>query len=355
MEQSKSNKSVAEDTPRETLMCRKLGLRNEISYWIHELSQTVRYHQTNLYWFRHFVSEKRFKVQKNFKIHDEYDYVTFELMTMGFSEKQTNILARWMLNDIPCYLQQPPLYWILRYLDMKFQYENCPKYPHNNNSIDEWSFVEVDYEDEKDNDCMWLTPIYNTHIDNMDALIKEGNPYPRDDMFFHATDHISASHIMRNGIHLGIGNPQQDFSSGMGFYLTRNYQYALEWAKGFPQRGAVIVYKFTKKEMNKFSGLSLDRDDKTWDDLVRYNRAGQHVGVHRPDRKLRMMYNTIDYIEGPMLGNGFTWNMERWNPIKLTYIDNYQLCILSKRMACTLGHVRYIDSVIFFDWDSKAW
>lgn len=141
----------------------------------------------------------------------------------------------------------------------------------------------------------------------------------------------------------------------MAFYLTRSYQYALKWAKGFPQKGAVIVYRLNQKEINQFTGLNLIEDKEKWIDLVWYNRAGKHAYVHRPKRNIRKMYNDIDYIEGSMVANGFTCNSKEWKPNKPALIDDYQLCILSQRMAYVLGHAQYIDSVIFFSSDTTAW
>ena len=140
-------------------------------------------------------------------------------------------------------------------------------------------------------------------------------------LFYHGTSHDGALSILRQGIMLSEGTKTGDFSSGNGFYLTDNFNTALDWASSkYKHQPAVLIYKFSNSNLGKFEGLDLFRQDARdqWNSIIRTCRSG--IGLPTAIRKKK------SFIEGPMA------TVSRKGEIQAIK-RSYQLCILSEAMA----------------------
>lgn len=281
------------------MLCSILGLDIHLVAQLQNLSEVHRNHQNDEYWIKHFISEK-FSGER---IPYKRDTVCKELQAYGFTDTGANRIAEWLCNRVTMRQQQPLNYWVDRYIDRVVKYSS--------------DTVEL--------------PSASLEKDNA-----SGN-----DTWFHATDHKSARHILTNGIQCGKGNYFQDF--GPGFYLTQSYSYAVDWMEGHAPYGAILVFEISPEQMKRFSGLNLQRDDEKWKDLVKYNRLGQDISLHKPEKELKKLFKKVDYVIGPMVGNGMCCNT-RWVPEKIGSTD--QMCIKTQNMACVVSQSNSIRSKI---------
>lgn len=140
-------------------------------------------------------------------------------------------------------------------------------------------------------------------------------------LFFHGTSHEGALSILKDGISLSEGTKTGDFSSGNGFYLTDNFNTALDWAcSRYKHQPAVLIYKFSNSNLGNFEGLDLLGQDARhhWNTIIGTCRSG--IGLPTAILKNK------SFIEGPMA------TVSRRGLIR-AIPHSYQLCILSEAMA----------------------
>merc|ERR1712079_521486 len=70
----------------------------------------------------------------------------------------------------------------------------------------------------------WITTYLAQDCSSMDET----------EFWYHGTKDVDATDIAKNGIMLSKGKPfGKDFSCGNSFYVTNDFHFAYEWAKGF--------------------------------------------------------------------------------------------------------------------------
>ena len=68
-------------------------------------------------------------------------------------------------------------------------------------------------------------------------------------LLFHGTDHQSAKNILSvRGIYLNAGRQKRDFSYGKGFYLSKNFDEALNWANCTTAKPAILIFKANRRK-----------------------------------------------------------------------------------------------------------
>ena len=164
------------------------------------------------------------------------------------------------------------------------------------------------------------------------------------EVFFHGTSHEGAKDIIEHGINLKKGAPAQDFSNGDGFYLSKHFDKALEWARSRRTSFAVLVFRLKKTELrgnNNEKGYDLREpaEKKKWQEVIKQFRRG------KPDRKfLKDMNRCYQFIEGPMA------SLSSKNPKTLFPVpqdDSYQICV--RGIYCAKLFDYSLHSSVFLD------
>ena len=114
-------------------------------------------------------------------------------------------------------------------------------------------------------------------------------------VLFHGTDHQSASDILFRGIDLCAGRQKRDFSCGSGFYLTNNFDEALNWANNTTVKPAVLIFRVNRREHLNHDArkLNLHENVEQWREIVSSFRSGKRTA------KTRKSLSEYDLIEGP--------------------------------------------------------
>ena len=164
------------------------------------------------------------------------------------------------------------------------------------------------------------------------------------EVFFHGTSQKHAKDIIEEGIKVRKGATAQDFSSGDGFYLSKHFDEALEWARSRHLSFAVLVFRLKKTELrgnNNEKGYDLREpaEKKKWQEVVKQFRSGQ------PNKKfLKDMKQCYQFIEGPMA------SISSKNPKILFPVpqdDSYQICVRGKYCAELFDYS--LHSLVFLD------
>lgn len=163
------------------------------------------------------------------------------------------------------------------------------------------------------------------------------------EIFFHGTSHIYAEHII-DGIDLKNGGEGMDFSSGDGFYVSKDLSLGREYAaRRFGENNsAVLVFKVRKVELrgdNNNNGLDLkdiDRKKKEWQALVRNFLSS------KPSKRFLKTVKEYDFIEGPMVAKGKKDFVNYPTPKN----DSYQLCVRTD--SCASLFDRSLCAVVYF-------
>ena len=206
-----------------------------------------------------------------------------------------------------------------------------PKYPYEEECVGQWFKLTKEEEEENDEEKK-IVQVINIKIHKKeiieyppqsDTMFPNRLPGSNYELFFHGTDHSSAKSILEDGISLSKGAPNQDFSSNWGFYLSKNIEEALNWARHRYSKPAVLVFKINIDALTQ--GLDLQADEKQWENTVSSCRSGQNK------KFLKNMRERFEFIEGPMASVSRNRNRHLTHPRMKE--NSYQLCILSKNLA----------------------
>ena len=157
-------------------------------------------------------------------------------------------------------------------------------------------------------------------------------------VLFHGTDHQSATDILFRGIDLCAGRKKRDFSCGSGFYLTSNFDEALNWAKCTTSRPAMLVFEVNRDYLDGARKLNLYENEERWHEIVSSFRSGK--GTARTRKNL----GVYDLIEGPeaKIKRSETSDELEFEPRPLSY----QMCLISDDFADEFRQT--LHSIMFF-------
>jgi len=158
-------------------------------------------------------------------------------------------------------------------------------------------------------------------------------------VLFHGTDHQSASDILFRGIDLCAGRQKRDFSCGSGFYLTDNFDEALNWAKNTTVKPAILIFRVNRGEhLDDARKLNLHENGEKWREIVSSFRSGKRTA------KTRKSLSEYELIEGSAAT--ITRNESGELVIEPKRSSN-QMCLISEDFADTFRET--LHSVMFLD------
>ena len=158
-------------------------------------------------------------------------------------------------------------------------------------------------------------------------------------VLFHGTDHQSASDILFRGIDLCAGRQKRDFSCGSGFYLTDNFDEALNWANSTTAKPAILIFRVNRREhLDDARKLNLYENGDKWREIVSSFRSGKRTA------KTRKSLSEYDLIEGPAAT--ITRN-ESGELVIEQKPSSYQMCLISEDFADKFRET--LHSVMFLD------
>ena len=191
------------------------------------------------------------------------------------------------------------------------------------------------------------------HVNIMNRVTKESRAYrdthtlfdsqPQSEqnvVLFHGTDHLSAGDILVRGIDLCAGRQKRDFSCGSGFYLTKNLDVALDWAKSTTAKPAILAYQIDSRILDTSRRLNLFENIDRWREIVSSFRSGQKTVKTR-----KSLIASYGFIEGPIgtVTTSGTSGELAFEPRP----SSYQMCLISDEFAEVFQQALY--SVVFFD------
>lgn len=183
-------------------------------------------------------------------------------------------------------------------------------------------------------------------------------------LLFHGTQLEHAQDIRQNGINIHMGQPKQNFSNADGFYVARNAQFAVDYARAQSQGRAicVLVYESSLEELReqcksaKFLDLfeTTDRDvtiggfsyatgteterKKLWESIVSHYSSGC-----AENKEMTKGLQSFEFIRGPWAADKkYKPRPLGWkdcvaytdDPIKNAALrDTEQICIKSDDLA----------------------
>ena len=157
-------------------------------------------------------------------------------------------------------------------------------------------------------------------------------------VLFHGTDHQSASDILFRGIDLCAGRQKRDFSCGSGFYLTDNFDEALNWANNTTVKPATLIFRVNRREhLDDARKLNLYENGEKWREIVSSFRSGKRTA------KTRKSLSEYDLIEGPAAT--ITRN-ESGELVIEPKPSSYQMCLISDEFAD--GFRETLHSIVLF-------
>ena len=164
------------------------------------------------------------------------------------------------------------------------------------------------------------------------------------EIFYHGTSHKSAEDIIAYGIDLTKGGKGMDFSSGDGFYVSKDLRLAKERADHFDENNsasAVLVFQVRNVELRGDSndnGLDLTdiKRKGEWKELVKIFLS------KKPSNRFLRTIKGYDFIEGPMVAKGRDDFLSFPKPKN----DSYQLCVRTAR--CVSLFERSLCAALYF-------
>ena len=158
-------------------------------------------------------------------------------------------------------------------------------------------------------------------------------------VLLHGTDHQSASEILFRGIDLCAGRQKRDFSSGSGFYLTNNFDEALNWAKSTTSKPAMLIFQINRREyLDDARKLNLYENEEQWHEIVSSFRSGKNTA------KMRKSLGEYDLIEGPA---STLRRSESGELVIEQKSSSYQMCLISDDFADEFRQT--LHSILFLD------
>ena len=321
-------------------VCSLLGLRLDFLDRLEKMPPETRDHQTLCYWIVNFLrnnNETLTTTEKNSLSYKD------QLYSIGFdplSSAVESILERagsWEQHIEACE-------WVERRIQDEFKYnvllsQRSKRFPFEIDGSTEWlkrdGVIIANVVTKKSESSMKTQSM----LRKFERLCDEQQV-----VLFHGTDHKSACDIMNGrGIHLGAGRKKRDFSSGAGFYLTKNLDDALSWACSTTVKPAILVFRVELDFLNKASKLNLNEGDglTKWREIVNFFR------LDKGPRNIRSSLSAYDLIEGK---SAIATRSETTNGNVLMFEQNpssYQMCLISEKFAEMFQEK--LHSIFFYD------
>jgi len=306
----------------------------------------------HLYW-----AVMQFIEHKLKNISNSYITIKEQLVVAGFNiTTAAHIEECCLRNEV--YDWEPLIYWINVYFEVKLrqlsptpsQEEYHKKFLNGDWQKNEWYEEEIEVVRSKTKKSLDVKVIYVSRTDQIPDLIIDGEAINlgirNGNIWYHGTSAKNLPSLRDDGILLGKGNLNLDFSRSGGFYLSRDIEMAKQWAAGrdgkndtqskkskqkkkkggeanphFEGYDVVFIYQFDRSE---YIGVDLSQNRQEWEDTVNYYRNG--VSIELTNQELGIRLYQAEYIYGAMSGGGSKEG-------RLTQKDANQLCIAQLSMS----------------------
>ena len=329
----------------EYVLCSVLGLNDEFANRLTNLNPGMREHKSDFYFLSCFLKEC-YESSDPEDLSDD----TARLRKMGFTENRSNVVANWIAKQ-PLPEHKSIFAWVQVYLKNLFNYDiflnNCVStFPYNENYLNAWFRTGVQRDGGEGGRSVQaaISAINTTTTEQAEARIQEKTTEfrksnPNGHLYFHGTDHKSAKDILENGIKLREGEARCDFSHREGFYVTNDFEYALDYAHAKVKASAVIIFNISDDYLGSLQCLDLigSRKHKDWVSVTNFFRSGEKM---RLDQRLYNQIENCQYIIGPISG-GATRGRRRQ--------DLSQICIKKNQMALEVGNPAQIVGSVFLN------
>ena len=320
-------------------VCSLLGLRLDFLDRLEEMPPEIRDHQTLYYWIVNFLRNNNETLSKTEK--NSFGYME-QLYAIGFDPSSlavASILVR--ASSMEQHIEACE--WAERRIQDEFKYnillsQQSKRFPFEIAGRAEWL---------KEDGVI----IANVVTEKSESSMKTQSMLTKLELYgeqqvvlFHGTDHESACDIMNGrGIHLEAGRKKRDFSSGAGFYLTKNLDDALSWACSTTVKPAILVFRVELDFLDKASKLNLNEGDglTEWRKIVNFFR------LDKGPRNIRSRLSAFDLIEGK---SAIATRSETTNGNVLMFEQNpssYQMCLISEKFAEMFQ--KRLHSILFYD------
>ena len=328
-------------------VCSCLGLRFDFLDHLGNFSRRIRNHRSIRDWIVKFLWENYESLR-----FDEKGSLTKELLlAIGFESTSSieTVLTRSLVGNMQQHLEAWE--WAAIFVEDEFKYNlllssQVEKFPFQCNSTDA-SFQKS--QNNSLNEDEGPVKIRNVSVEKsamhektgsiLSELCKEQDQYT---VYFHGTDQDSAKDILQRGVDLTTGRQRRDFSSGLGFYVTKDFRIALNWAKSITSKPALLIFQVQRSFPDRFrkrSFLENCADDMMeWEKVVASFRSGNITS------EIQKLVKDLDFMEGPeaiLTGR---------NEIdELTFERkprSHQMCFFSETIAEEFG--RSLNSMIIY-------
>ena len=329
----------------EDVLCSVLGLCDEFAERLRYLDIDMRQHKSDMYFLLCFMKER----YESLDDEDLSDRVKC-LQKIGFTENRSNVIANW-IGEQPFPEHRSLLAWAEIYVENLFKYDiflndNVCKFPYKEGCIDGWFGVDVSSDECEDSPSVKVDVINTTSEKAAAGIIQEKiskfevESSPSEKLYFHGTDHNSTKDILENGISLGKGAQKCDFSDGDGFYVTDNYEYALQYSKKHKAQRAVILFNISDDCLKGKLDLSSRERREDLKSVQKYFHSGAPRRNHKLDRALMREVRNCKCIIGPISRDGMKSN--KWQDVQ-------QICIRDDKMAENIGNPSNVVGIVFLN------
>ena len=344
-EKMKVNFQIPEEDRRRldkhtVFVCSLLGLRLDFLDRLEEMPPETRDHQTLRYWIVNFLRNNNETLTSTEKNSLSYKEQLYEIGFDPLSSAVESILER--AGSMEQHIEACE--WAERRVQDEFKYnvllsQRSKRLPFEIGRRAEWL--------EKDGVIVAnvVTKKSESSMRTQSMLRKLELYDEQMVVLFRGTDHKSACDIMSGrGIHLGAGRKKRDFSSGAGFYLTKNLDDALSWACSTTVKPAILVFRVELDFLNRASKLNLNEGDglTKWREIVNFFRLDKVPG------NVRSSLSGYDLIEGKSATA--TRSGPTNGDVALMFEQNtssYQMCLISKKFAEMFQ--KMLHSILFYD------
>ena len=329
----------------EDVLCSVLGLCDEFAERLRYLDIDMRQHKSDMYFLLCFMKER----YESLDDEDLSDRVKC-LQKIGFTENRSNVIANW-IGEQPFPEHRSLLAWAEIYIENLFKYDiflndNVCKFPYKEGCVGTWFGKDV-LSDECEDSPSVKVPVINTTTEkaaagNIQEKISEFEveSSPSEKLYFHGTDHNSAKDILENGISLGKGAQKCDFSDGDGFYVTDNYEYALQYSKKHKAQRAVILFNISDDCLKGKLDLSSRERREDLKSVQKHFHSGAPRRNYKLDRALMQEVRNCKCIIGPISRDGMKNN--NWQDVQ-------QICIRDDEMAENIGNPSNVVGIVFLN------
>ena len=320
---------------KEHLICSILGLVVDIGDLLSEEDDELMSHQTTEYWIEKYMDDREKSMGHNMDLKQQFEHLGFTKVTAEYLTES--------LEENPFSNHQSAKYWATYYIGYLFK---------NNVLLNEQNVSQEEEDSDGDTEERQRLEIRTRRI------IAGGNSTDSDierkyrsqayssvqdvNYWFHGTDQESAGIIAECGIDLDKGKRTADFSSGSGFYVTPNYEFAEKWPKMMRKRSSAIIV-FRNDQTILSGGKEFSSAEQKWKDMVRYYRNDKVFSKAGISSHRGKAFHKFKYIFGPL-----TYDREqaKTNP---TPRENYfQLCLKNQDLADDFFK-KNIEEIIFID------